>query len=125
MFIHLRGSEVQVPIVPPDEGHVGEFINRFSTDFESSDSLYEVGYWQFEGEMWTAAQDGYELVIAVLEGSATLRSAGEQYVLEAGDMLVQNCPLEEKTWSSSGVRAFWIRRWRTADHTAASTERES
>jgi uncharacterized cupin superfamily protein len=114
MYLHLQGRTAAPPVVPGDPSHVGTMTNRWSDDYESEDGLVELGYWEFEGEMWTPAWDGYELAIIVLEGSATLESDGTVYALESGDVLMQDCPIPEKIWRSEGVKAVWMRRWRSA-----------
>jgi uncharacterized cupin superfamily protein len=123
MYTHFRGDETELPEVPADDEHIGTMTNRWKDAFESADGSFGLGYWEFEGEMWTPAQDGYELAIVILDGEANLSSNDTDYQLKAGDVFVQDCPIPAKTWKSPGVRAVYIRRRRQP--TSSATKRET
>ena len=73
----------------------------------------EVGMWDFRGEQRAAEQDGYEEIVICLEGSAEIECDGGTYTLEAGDVIVYDCPIGSKhIRSPQGFRAAYVVRYR-------------
>jgi len=110
---HIKGREKELDPVADDDGHWGDAQSAYGTLFASGDESVEVGLWQFEGEQHTAPQDGYEEVIVVLEGSATIECDGGSYDLTAGDVLIYDTPIGGKRiHAPDGFRAAYVVRYR-------------
>lgn len=120
MIIHIRGAETTLEPVPNDEGHSGDAISKYGTLYSSGDGAVEVGLWEFEGEQHAADQDGYEEVVIVLEGSVEIECDGGTYALQAGDVIIYDCPIGPKQLRSpDGFRAAYIVRYRERASAAA------
>jgi mannose-6-phosphate isomerase-like protein (cupin superfamily) len=55
---------------------------------------------------------GYEEVIVVVDGQVEIECDGETYALDAGDMIVYDCPIDPKRLRSAGFPAAHIIRHR-------------
>jgi uncharacterized cupin superfamily protein len=113
MIVHMRGAETTLDPVPDDEGHWGEATSSYGTLYASGDEALQLGLWEFRGEQHTTQQDGYEEVVVVLEGSVEIECDGETYRLEAGDVIVYDCPIGGKRLRcAEGFRAAYVVRYR-------------
>ena len=112
-IFHIRGADVSLEAVPDDEHHSGDAVSAYATLYASGDRAVEVGMWDFRGEQRAAEQDGYEEIVICLEGSAEIECDGGTYTLEAGDVIVYDCPIGSKhIRSPQGFRAAYVVRYR-------------
>jgi uncharacterized cupin superfamily protein len=113
MIVHLKTADAKLEPVPDDGQHSGAAVSAYGTLWSSRDGAVEVGLWEFEGEQHAAAQDGYEEVVIVLEGSVEIECDGGTYGLEKGDVIVYDCPIGPKqVRSPGGFKAAYVVRYR-------------
>lgn len=112
-IFHIKRSEVSLQAIPDDEHHSGDAVSAYATLFASRDGAVEVGLWDFQGDQRAAEQDGYEEVVICLEGSVEIECDGRIYALEAGDVIVYDCPIGSKQIRSPlGFKAAYVVRHR-------------
>jgi uncharacterized cupin superfamily protein len=119
VIVHIKSSEARLEQVAEDNGHLGAARSAYGTLYASGDGAVEVGLWEFEGEQEAAAQDGYEEVVVVIDGSVEIECNGGIYVLEPGDVIVYDCPIGRKHLRSPGFKAAYVVRYRDRGGSAA------
>lgn len=117
-MIHYIGANVLHPEpVVDDEEHYGPATSKYASAFTSSDQAVVVGVWEFEGEQFTrpglGQEEGYEEILVLTHGTLKVECDGGMYDLEAGDVIVYDCPVGAKHLSSpNGFKGIFVVRYR-------------
>jgi uncharacterized cupin superfamily protein len=112
VIVHIKGNDVQLEPVPNDDGHEGDAVSAFGSLYESADGAVHVGMWDYEGELTTIPQEGYEEILILLEGSLDVECDGGSYSLSPGDVLIYDCPIGGKRLRSPGAKIAYVIRYR-------------
>jgi quercetin dioxygenase-like cupin family protein len=111
--VALRVAETALEEQPLDaDGHSGDARSELATTYTSGDERVQVGLWRLSGHMGAEPQDGYEEVLVLLEGSLRVALDRAVYDLEAGDVLVYDCPIGAKELDTPGALVHWVVRYR-------------
>jgi hypothetical protein len=111
MIKHFRGAEAELDLHPPDEHHVGDMVNRWRHCYENTERLIDVGFSEFEGDMWMPASRGYRGLLVILSGNGELHCDGEVHSFEPGDVIVYEPPVGDQRLASEGCRYVYMTHW--------------
>jgi uncharacterized cupin superfamily protein len=110
MIVHLKRAEVALEPMPADDPtHTGDFRSYWKTPYRSTDGVVEVGFENLEGEIHSAAWEGIDEIVVVLDGTAEVEADGRTFRVEAGDVFVQIQPVTKTIRTSGLVMAYVIR----------------
>jgi hypothetical protein len=116
VIYHFRNDAIELEPVLDDDQHEGPATSAYRSVYTSSDNAVHLGFWEFQGEQRTkpenGAEEGYEEVVVLLEGSLTIECDGGTYELGPGDAIVYDCPVGAKRLTSPGFKAAYVIRYR-------------
>jgi uncharacterized cupin superfamily protein len=114
VIVHLKRADVELEPMPADDPtHSGDFHSFWKTAYRSRDGALEVGFEDLDGEISSAAGEGFEEIVAVIDGTAEIESGGRTFAVTPGDVFVQVQPVE-KTIRTAGLRMAYVIRYREA-----------